>query len=150
MCYGPPAIHTICKYSFICAILYNSLCLFITTVTIQSVFFHQGLSLNRFFFLFFLYKNNSNFPLFSPGRNEEFLWRFIFGHTFYLRKKKNDPRLRINFEKQKTSGSSPLARLTSRETRGHCLEGQGSATSDLCSLAWSSSRWITVTLHHEW
>lgn len=125
-CYGPLAIHTICKYDFICATLYNFFVLVHNTSenTILFFFFWQllicrGLYLNNVFFLLRRRrrkkkkekkkKNDLLFPLHCDGELTQRL-----PETLSVGRRTTD---------SKTSGSL-LADRRPRQTRGRWRGGR--------------------------
>lgn len=157
-CYGPLAIHTICKYDFICATLYNffvlvhntseNTILFLATFDLQRTLFEQC-------FFFSEEKKQkkqtkekrkmiSSFLSTVMGSlNAEAVWDAVCPQE--------DHRLWIWFNIR-----IPPSWQVSQQTCGHGAEVKGRLSANPttqpltdCSLFWSSFRWITVTLHHE-
>lgn len=119
-CYGPLAIHTMCKYDFICATLYNFFVL-VHNTSENTILFWQLFDLQRTLFeqcVFSLKKTKKKeSPLSSP------LWWGAYSHRGCLRCLQED---HIDSGSDYTSGSLLADRRPSRLQCGRWRGGQRS------------------------
>lgn len=148
MCYGPLAIHTVCKYYFICASLHTFFVLVHNTSETTILFLGKSELKRTWFEHYFLWRKKRKrisvlFHLHCEGSSRGGCLRCL------------QDRLRLDQTFNiAVSPSWPVARgeeVQKRNPNKKTPPGQKSAPPDLWLTVafFDPSRWITVTLHHE-